>query len=189
MNYAYTVGTGSIVPGTADTGNHTDDDSTVITLPFSYTLYDHELHHVTVGSNGHLTFGTVNNAFSATCMPQATTTYAIFPYRTDQCTGACGSDTGTNLGIFTSTSGTAPNRIFNIECRTAYYNSGQTTNIPLNYEVRLYEGQTDFDVIYGTMSTLGAANDGPLSVGVQKGHTRVVHAWSGATRREARRRR
>ena len=77
-------------------------------------------------------------------------------------------DAGTNLGIFTSVSGSAPNRIFNIEWRAAYYNSGQTTNIPLNFEVRLYEGLTDFDVIYGTVSTLGAANDGPLSVGVQK---------------------
>ena len=111
---------------------------------------------------------TVDDAFGASCIPQATTTYAIFPYRTDLCTGACGTDAGTNLGIFTSTSGTAPNRIFNIEWRTAYYNSGQTTNIPLNFEVRLYEGLTEFDVIYGTVNTLGTANDGPLSVGVQK---------------------
>ena len=168
MNYAYTVGTGPIVPGTTDTGNHADDASTIITLPFSYRLFDTSFPTVAVGSNGHLTFGTVNDTFNASCIPQATTTYAIFPFRTDLCTGACGSDAGTNLGIFTSTSGIAPNRVFNIEWRTAYYNSGQTTNIPLNFEVRLYEGQTAFDVIYGTVSTLGAANDGPLSVGVQK---------------------
>ena len=31
---------GSIVPGTTDTGNHVDDGTTPITLPFSYTLYD-----------------------------------------------------------------------------------------------------------------------------------------------------
>ena len=129
---------------------------------------DRSFTNVAVGSNGHLTFQTVDDTFNASCMPQATTTYAIFPYRTDLCTGACGTDAGTNLGIFTSISGSAPNRIFNIEWRTAYYNSGQTTNIPLNFEVRLYEGQTAFDVIYGTVSTLGAANDGPLSVGVQK---------------------
>ena len=159
MNYSFTVGSGSIVPGTVDTGNHTDDGSTTIALPFSYTLYDQTFTTVKVGSNGHLTFGVVNDNFNASCIPQATATYAIFPYRTDQCTGACGSDTGTNLGIFTSTSGSAPNRIFNVEYRTAYYNSGQTTDIPLNYEVRLYEGLTDFDVIYGTVTTF--ANDGP----------------------------
>src|SRR5204863_3637817 len=171
VNYAYTVASGSIVPGTTDTGNHTDDNSTVIALPFSYTLYNTSFSNVAVGSNGHLTFGTVNDGFSASCIPQTTTTYAIFPFRTDLCTGACGSDTGTNLGIFTSTTGTAPNRIFNIEWRTAYYNSGQTTNIPLNFEVRLFEGQTAFDVIYGTVSTLGVTNDGPLSVGVQRTNT------------------
>src|SRR5207253_11084765 len=62
----------------------------------------------------------------------------LFPYttlfRSDLCTGACGNDAGTNLGIFTSTSGTAPNRVFNIEWRTAYYNTGQTTNIPRSEE-------------------------------------------------------
>ena len=31
---------GSIVPGTTDTGNHIDDGTTPVTLPFSYTLYD-----------------------------------------------------------------------------------------------------------------------------------------------------
>ena len=40
------------------------------------------------------------------------------------------------LGIFTSTSGSAPNRIFNIEWRTAYYNSGGS-GVHFNYEVRL----------------------------------------------------
>src|SRR5205823_10093553 len=151
-----------------DTGNHSDDGSTVIVLPFSYLLYDQTFTNVAVGSNGHLTFGTVNNTPNASCIPQATTTYAILPYRTDLCTGACGGDSGTNLGIFTSVSGSAPNRIFNIEWRAAYFNSGQTTNIPLNFEVRLYEGLTEFDVIYGTVNTLGFANDGPLSVGLQK---------------------
>ena len=61
----------------------------------------------------------------------------------------------------------APNRIFNIEYRTSYYN----TNTMLNYEVRLYEGQTAFDVIYGTIAPIGAANDSALTVGVQKNTT------------------
>ena len=58
----------------------------------------------------------------------------------------------------------APNRIFNIEYRTSYYN----TNTMLNYEVRLFEGQTAFDVIYGTIVPIGAANDSALTVGVQR---------------------
>ena len=171
MNYTFTVGSGSIVPGTTDTGNHTDDNSTLIMLPFSYQMYDTSFANVAVGSNGHLTFGTVNNAFNPTCIPIVTATYAIFPYETDQCTGPCTGVTGTTYGIFTSTSGVAPNRIFNIEWRTAYYNSGGA-GIPLNYEVRLYEGQTAFDVIYGTVPatfTPPAARN--LSVGAQRTNT------------------
>ena len=125
-NYTFTVATGGvIVPGTVDSGNHVDDGSTTVTLPFSYTLYDQTFTTVKVGSNGHTTFGTVNDAFNPTCIPIVTATYAIFPYETDQCTAACTGVTGTTYGIFTSTSGTAPNRIFNIEYRTAYYNSGE----------------------------------------------------------------
>ena len=175
VNYAYTVSTGTIVPGTTDTGNHTDDNSTVIALPFTYQLFDASFNNVSVGSNGHLTFGVVNNAFNPGCIPIATATYAIFPYETDLCTGACLGDTGTNLGIFTSTSGSAPNRIFNIEWRAAYYNSGQTTNVPINFEVRLFEGQTAFDVIYGTVPpTFTPPSARILSVGVQKTTTQYT---------------
>jgi hypothetical protein len=121
---------------------------------------------VFVGSNGHLTFGAINNSFSASCIPQAVTTYAIFPYRTDLCTfPGCVNNVGTNYGIFTSTTRSAPNRIFNIEWRAAYYNSSDQA---VNFEVRLYEGQTAFDVVYGTITRKSTSNDGPLSVGVQK---------------------
>ena len=94
-------------------------------------------------------------------------TYAIGPYWTDQCTGACFNVSGAGLGIFTSVSGSAPNRIFNIEWRTAYYNSGGT-GVPLNYEVRLYERRAEFDVIYGTVNTFSPPQARNLSTGVQK---------------------
>ena len=88
-----------------------------------------------------------------------------------------------HLRHLTSTSGVAPNRIFDIEYRTAYYSGG--AGIPLNYEVRLYEGLTEFDVIYGTVPatfTPPAARN--LSVGAQR--TNVTHlCWKGATRQEA----
>ena len=45
--------------------------------------------------------------------------------------------------------GTAPNRIFNIEWRTVYFADATMT---ANYELRLYEGQSRFDVIYGTVA-------------------------------------
>jgi hypothetical protein len=170
-NYNFTIGAGAIVPGTTDSGNHTDDGSTVIALPFNYTFYDQTFSNVAVGSNGHLTFGTVNDAFNPTCVPIVTATYAIFPYETDQCTAACTGVTGTTYGVFTSVSGVAPNRIFNIEYRTAYYNSGGA-GVALNYEVRLFEGQTAFDVIYGTIpATFSPPAQRNLSVGAQQTNT------------------
>ena len=72
----------------------------------------------------------------------ATHDYTIFPYWDDQRTDVVGG-----TGIFTSISGTAPDRIFNIEWRTSYF----TGTGGANYELRLYEGQTRFDVIYGTV--------------------------------------
>jgi len=58
-------------------------------------------------------------------------------------------------------SGTAPNRVFNIEWRAVY--SGNTA-LKANHELRLYEGQSRFDVIYGTV---GNGNTS-ATAGVQK---------------------
>ena len=39
VQYVTSTGTGAIVPGTTDTGNHCDDCATAITLPFPVTVY------------------------------------------------------------------------------------------------------------------------------------------------------
>ena len=57
------------MPGVTDTGNHCDDCTTVISLPFSVTLYDQTFTSATVGSNGIFAFGTNNNAFAGSCLP------------------------------------------------------------------------------------------------------------------------
>ena len=124
---------------------------------------------MTVGSNGHLTFGTVNNGFNITCLPEATVTYAIGPYWGDQRTDNIAPNTGN--GIFTSISGTAPNRIFNIEYRTVFFGETTATAPTQNYEVRLFEGQTSYDVIYGLVTPKATVNDSALTVGVQKNST------------------
>jgi hypothetical protein len=132
---------GSIVPGTMDIGNHCDDCTTTIALPFSYTLYDQTFNAVNLSSNGNAQFTTTITAFINVCLPWVNQNYTIFPYWDNLLT------TGGN-GIFTSTTGTAPNRIFNIEWRVPYHSGGGTAN----FELRLYEGQSRFDVIYGAVS-------------------------------------
>src|ERR1700682_2119467 len=107
--YFVTSSTGaSIVPGTSDAGNHCDDCTTTITLPFSYTLYDQTFTSAIVSSNGNIQFTGGNAAFSNGCLPDDngyTFTYTIFPFWDDLYTQNSGQ------GTFNSTSRTAPKRV------------------------------------------------------------------------------
>ena len=155
---------GSIVPGSTDTGNHGDDQTTTIPLPFSYTIYDQTFNSITVSSNGNAQFTTADAEFTNQCLPWNTHDYTIMPYWDDQRTdanGGCSGFPGATCGIFTSISGSAPDRIFNIEWRTVYFSA---PNSAANYELRLYEGQTHFDVIYGSV----ALGNSSATAGVQQ---------------------
>ena len=155
----------SIVPGTTDSGNHGDNQVTNIPLPFSYTLYDQTFNSINVSSNGNAQFTTTDTAFTNVCpLPWTNHNCTIFPYWDDQRTDAnsgCSAFPGGNCGVFTSVSGTAPNRIFNIEWRTVYFADPTTT---ANYELRLYEGQRLFVVIYGAV----ASGNTSATAGVQR---------------------
>jgi hypothetical protein len=167
-NYTFTSGTGTLVPGTTDTGNHCDDCTTAISLPFSVTLYDQTFTSATVGSNGIFAFGTNNNAFAGSCLPVPTATYETMPFYRDQRTDAVSGCTG--CGIFTTTTGTAPNRVFRVDYRTTYF--GETSATPtLNYEVNLYEsGSPAFDYTYGLVNS--TTTTGRItSIGVQENTT------------------
>ena len=171
--YATTSGTDTIVAGLTDTGNHTDDGDTFVSFPsgFTFQLYDNTYNGVNVNSNGRLDFVCVNEPFGyrPSCLPappnQCPYDYTIFPFWTDLQTdvGLSGCSTwGNGCGIFTSVSGSAPNRIFNIEWHAVLYvNNDQA----VNFEARLYEGQSRFNLIYGTMNTAG--NDESMIGGVQ----------------------
>jgi Kelch motif/Galactose oxidase, central domain len=169
--YDFSVGTDTFVPGVDDIGNHTDDGGTFINLPFPVNLYGQSYTGATAGSNGHLTFGTPQNGFGITCVPFgiAGATDALAPYWTDQCTGACADVTCATCGIFTTTTGSAPDRVFYIEWRTEYFNQPGTT---LNYEIALYEnGNPPFRYIYNTITPAGVPNDSELVVGQKHDET------------------
>ncbi len=147
---------GSIVPGTTDIGNHGDDVVTTIALPFNYTLYDQSFNAINLSSNGNAQFTTTDNNWVNSCpLPWPTHNYSVFPYWDDQRTDVVGG-----TGIFTSTTGSTPDRIFNIEWRTSYFSGAGGAN----YELRLYEGQLRFDVIYGTVDQGNTS----ATAGVQK---------------------
>ena len=158
-NYIFTSGTDTIVPGDTDTGNHVDDGDTVVALPFSFSLYDQTFNGVNVSSNGRLDFVCINEpgGFLSACLPAPPNIcpfdYTIFApwsdYRTDIVGEGC-SNFASGCGVFTSVSGTAPNRIFNIEWRVVYF---ADHNMTANFEARLYENDPSqrFDIVFGTI--------------------------------------
>jgi len=162
---------GSCVLGTTDIGNHGDNVVTTIPLPFSFMLYDMSFTSVSLSSNGNAQFTTTDIDPNNVCLPWTTHNYTIFPYwddlRTDNNTppwAGCTGYPGGTCGIYVSVSGSAPNRIFNIEWRAVYFNN---TDQRANFCLALYEGQTRFDVHYGQV---GQGNTS-ATAGVQKNNT------------------
>ena len=172
--YTITDGADTIVPGDTDTGSHCDDCDTVVTLPFPFQLYGQSFVAVNVSSNGRLDFVIPNEpgGFVTACLPAPPNIgpydYTIFTLwedmRTDFGLSGCASFPGGNCGVFTSVTGSAPNRIFNIEWRTVLFADNSATQ---NFEVRLYENDPlkTFEVIVGDLTPASA--DHPWVSGVQ----------------------
>ena len=112
-----------------------------------------------VASNGSLDLIGTQAPFTHGCqvLPNTLWTMAILPYQDDLRTDnisftGCNVFPGATCGVFTSVTGTAPNRNFNIEWRAVHF-ADTTTSV--NFEVVLHESQTSFDVIYGATSDSG----------------------------------
>ncbi len=164
-DYQITQSTGaSIVPGTLDIGNHGAEAITHINLPFPVRLYGVGYNSANVSSSGKLHFSVDNGPEANACLPYGSLVDTILPYwddlRTDTANAGC-SIYASGCGVFTSISGTAPNRAFNIEWRTVYNNQRSQS---ANFEVRLYEGEDHFDIIYGQVDQGGSS----ATVGVQR---------------------
>ncbi len=163
--YTITEGPGNIVPGTTDTGNHCAWCDTLIPLPFPFVLYDQTFTAVNVTSSGRLDFVCNNEpaGYTETCPPAPPNNcpydFTIFALWHEWYTGsATGCSTWANgCGIFTSISGNAPNRIFNIEWHVVDRENDSQAG---NFEVRLYENDPSmrFDVIYGPISEVTYLN-------------------------------
>ncbi|HEY4272516.1 MAG TPA: hypothetical protein VGM65_10960 [Candidatus Udaeobacter sp.] len=159
---------GTIVPGDTDAGIHGEDLVTNVALPFPYMACGMAHTSINVSVNGNAQFTTSDvDYLSNTCLPWLDHDCTIFPYwddlRTDDNSGCTGYP-GDTCGIYTSVSGTAPNRIFNIEWRAVYMDSPDQK---ANFELRLYEGQNKFDVIYGTLDQ----GNSSATAGVQSSDT------------------
>ena len=94
--------------------------------------------------------------FGTSCpLPDPCLDAAILVYQDDLRTDGPGD------GVVTSVSGNVPNRVFNIEWRTTYFGRpGSAT-----FEVRFYENQTFFEMVYGVSNENGVLAE----AGVQQG--------------------
>ena len=156
------------MPGDTDTGNHGEDLVTNVALPFPYMACGTAHTSINLSANGNAQFTTSDvDYLSNTCLPWSGHDCTIFPYwddlRTDDNSGCTGYP-GDTCGIYTSVSGIAPNRIFNIEWRVVYMDHPDQK---ANFELRLYEGENKFDVIYGTLEE----GNSSATAGVQSSDT------------------
>ncbi len=157
-NYTIAQSTGAtIVPGTTSIGNNCDDCTTLITPPFPIQLYERTFNSAYVSSNGVISFNSSSSAFGNACLPVPIYSYTVLPYWDDLYTG----DTAGGQGVFSSVSGTAPNRIWNLEWRA---NLCCNPSIAVNFETRFYEGSNRVDVIYGNVLGGGAGQ----TIGIER---------------------
>ncbi len=154
----------TLVPGTTDTGNHCDDCNTTVALPFPVRFYGQSYSSANLGSNGNIQF--VSNAldpydYDSCSVAFPFLNYAAMPYFSDLDT--------TSGGIFTSISGTTPNRIFNVEWRACVFDPIKfQCDDTVNFEARLYENSPieQIDFVY---AQLDRYNGLPSVVAVQEG--------------------
>ena len=159
--YNTTTSSGTIVPGTTDTGNHCDDCSTAVTAPFPINVYGTSYTTFNVASNGSVDLVGNQSPFTHGCqvLPNTLWTRAILPYQDDLRTDnlsftGCNAFPGSQCGIFTSVTGSAPNRQFHIEWRATHFSDTTTS---ANFEVRFFENVCDhFDIIYGATNDSGS---------------------------------
>jgi hypothetical protein len=148
----------------ADPSAPNDDCVGTVALPFPYTFYGQTFTTANVSTNGVLQFSSASNDYGQNqiCLPLSQFSNAIFAHWTDLQTNNTGE------GIYTSVSGAPGSQIFNIEWR-ASYNFLPAGSI--NFEIRLYEGQQRFDLVYGNVGGSGTSAPGSglavPTVGVQ----------------------
>ena len=106
-NYLITTSTGTIEPGTQDIGNHCDDCNTTITLPFAYRFYGQMVTTANASSNGTLQFTSNAIEWENECLPSNLFLNNFIAGHWDDLR----TDYYVENGIFTSVSGSEPNRI------------------------------------------------------------------------------
>jgi len=95
-----------------------------------------------------------NFAFGNACLPVPIYNYSIMGFWDDLTTNSGGD------GVYSATTGTAPNRTFYLEYRAK---SLDVASAPVNFEFVFHEGSSNFEVVYGTL-VAGSGNTATAGV-------------------------
>jgi hypothetical protein len=122
--------------------NSTDDDTTALTLPFTFTFFGTDYTSCNVCTNGFLAFSSTANTYTNTPLPSSIGA-GIYPYWDDYYVVPPSA-------VQTWTTGSSPNRHFVIswEAVTSYSGTGGTYTV----QIQLYEGVNTVIVSYTTPS-------------------------------------
>ncbi|HTS72229.1 MAG TPA: PASTA domain-containing protein [Gaiellaceae bacterium] len=149
--YAITRSTGvALVPGmTLVPGSQGDDVIAPVTFPFTVDFFGSPYTTAYLDSNGTIEFtGTPMSFNIPSCLPNLAQAGTLFAYHTDLDADA-GLDV--NYGIYTTTTGTAPNRQFVLEWQTGYFAFPEKK---ADFEVVFYENNlARISVVYGPTAT------------------------------------
>lgn len=146
---------------TVDTGNHCDNCTTVITLPFTFRLYDRAFTTALIGSNGTLGFVSNPNLASNICLPTGRIQNMILPHWDDLDTSQRPGFSGP--GVYTQVEGRSPSRQFHID----WYAYNKSSQKAVEFILTLYENSPTqrFTILY---IELDALKGGSATVGVEE---------------------
>ncbi len=147
-----------------------DDDNASLTLPFPVYYQGALYTTATVGNNGAIEFGTTNAEIDFDNVSMDTAPLGLYPFWDDM--------GGSGPGIWSATTGTAPNRKFIIQWNKDRLNA---ENNPLNFELIIDEATMEIYFVYddvftgntdynsGASATIGAA--GPVDITLSENAT------------------
>lgn len=122
------------IAGVTNAGITGDDQTVTISLPFSVTYFGTSFTSIKISSNGNAHFGTASNAYSNVAIPNTGNPNGmIAPFWDDMYPPSGGR-------VFTTTSGSAPNRTFIIEWRNVAHYPGGSDGA--TFEIQIDESST-----------------------------------------------
>jgi hypothetical protein len=180
-NYTFASQTGTTAPtgATLVTGSQDDDVVLPVSLPggFAFQVYGTPVTQLRVDTNGVVIFNSGAAASTAAngALPSgaygAPALFALWDDLDMRTTVATGG------GIYTQSSGTAPNRTFDIQWRAVRFVTGAATPIAptMVFTVRLHETSNLIEVYYTTVTgNGGGASGSSATVGIQAAGTGTV---------------